>query len=113
MDKNLPGLWKFDGDATHYICNDMAKFAVFNKKNDGKRSGTDRSKATIKIVGTIREQVVLFNGDKRDIEIKDTLFVPSMIKSLLSVPHINNTEMFQVVFDGSKTHIARSTQPKS
>uniref|UniRef100_A0AAV1TDY6 CCHC-type domain-containing protein n=1 Tax=Peronospora matthiolae TaxID=2874970 RepID=A0AAV1TDY6_9STRA len=87
--KNMPGMWAVDSGATHHICNDKAKFASLNEREEGELSVDDRR-----------------------LRSRDALFVPSMSKNLLSVPQINKGGRFQVVFDGSKMQVKRknSTQ---
>lgn len=106
------GMWAIDSGATHHICNDKSKFVRLDEGDHGELVVASGNKTKILGVGTVHERIALPNGQVRDLEVNDVLFVPSIGKNLLSIPQINKANKFQVVFDGPTMNVVTKNSRK-
>lgn len=108
ISKDKLELVAIDSEATHHICCNKSKFSTLDERNQRKLSVVDGNKTAIVSVETILKQIVLpVHGDVREIEINGAIYIPKMSRNLFSVPQINRSGHFQVVFDGARINIAR------
>jgi hypothetical protein len=110
--ENMRGMWAIDSGATHHICNDKSKFAILDEGDHGDLVVANGHKTKILGVGTVNERIELPNGQVRDLQVTDVLFVPSVGKNLLSIPQINKSNKFQVVFDGPSMNVLSKNSHK-
>ena len=76
-----------------------------NDQEPGDLVVANGTKTKILGVGTVHERVLLPSGQVRDLNVVDGLYVPSVAKNLMSIPHINKSDKFQVVFDRSRMNV--------
>ncbi|GMF46206.1 unnamed protein product [Phytophthora fragariaefolia] len=107
-DSKLQESWAIDSGASHHICNDKTTFVEIKMCDKCELTVANGNTAKITGVGT----VTLPSGKERDIRIQDALYVQSMNQNLLSVPQINRSGQFKVVFDGAEMHITLKTSQK-
>ena len=92
------GKWAIESGATHHICNDLSAFDKLQKKEQGDLIVANGAKSTILGVGSVEEPAILPNGLTIRLTIENVLYVPTVDKNLLSIPQLNKSKKFRVVF---------------
>ncbi|KAF1322206.1 Integrase catalytic core protein, partial [Globisporangium splendens] len=110
--EEMRGMWAIDSGATHHICNDKSKFCELDEGDHGDLVVANGNKSKILGVGTVNERVALPTGEVRDLKVVNVLYVPSVGKNLLSIPQINKSNKFQVVFDGPSMNVLSKNSSK-
>jgi hypothetical protein len=107
-DTSMIGKWAIDSGATHHVCNDHSMFANLAEGDHGELVVAEGTKTKILGIGTVHERAILHDGQVRDLELRNVLYVPGIKKNLLSIPQINKSGKFRVVFEGSAMSVRQA-----